>query len=337
MRRYVRLENHIHYTCKSSHFFQINEIQKNILNEKYIDYVLYQYKKTNNDEYILEGSKFGEHETTVEPVLQIPFNELSKMEIIDDVPEMSECVTLIDTPSQVETTTSVDGARRPKRRIKKILDNSQSQSSRQTRSKSSYSTNSKILKISNLENSQDSVQGSSASNILNLDFESNHSDHDLEEEGIDLDFQSIDITNMKSSNSSNMSDNTINVFKKGRGRPKVEKVKRSQLQDHLEGNSTNEDDDEIDEELIIIRDENSKKKKSFKNCTISKIEIISPEYYNEEDFDEGEGESENEFPARDSDNEDWPAQETLNTFPDKILENGLLLVKGKKLMNMICK
>lgn len=50
-----------------------------------------------------------------------------------------------------------------------------------------------------------------------------------------------------------------------------------------------------------------------------------------------EGESGNEFPARDSDNEDWPAQETLNQFPDKILENGLLLVKGKKLMTMICK
>lgn len=55
------------------------------------------------------------------------------------------------------------------------------------------------------------------------------------------------------------------------------------------------------------------------------------------EIEDGEGESENEFPARDSDNEDWPAQTTLNEFPDKILENGLLLVKGKKLMSMICK
>lgn len=55
------------------------------------------------------------------------------------------------------------------------------------------------------------------------------------------------------------------------------------------------------------------------------------------ELEDSEGESENEFPARDSDNEDWPAQTTLNEFPDKILENGLLLVKGKKLMTMICK
>lgn len=55
------------------------------------------------------------------------------------------------------------------------------------------------------------------------------------------------------------------------------------------------------------------------------------------ELEDSEGESENEFPARDSDNEDWPAQTTLDEFPDKILENGLLLVKGKKLMSMICK
>lgn len=53
--------------------------------------------------------------------------------------------------------------------------------------------------------------------------------------------------------------------------------------------------------------------------------------------DTNEGESGDEFPARDSDNEDWPAQTTLDDFPTKIIENGLLLVKGKKLMSMICK
>ncbi|KAJ6638120.1 Transcription factor grauzone [Pseudolycoriella hygida] len=53
--------------------------------------------------------------------------------------------------------------------------------------------------------------------------------------------------------------------------------------------------------------------------------------------DADEGESGDEFPARDSDNEDWPAQTTLDDFPNKIIENGLLLVKGKKLMSMICK
>lgn len=53
--------------------------------------------------------------------------------------------------------------------------------------------------------------------------------------------------------------------------------------------------------------------------------------------DADEGESGDDFPARDSDNEDWPAQTTLDDFPNKIIENGLLLVKGKKLMSMICK
>lgn len=59
---------------------------------------------------------------------------------------------------------------------------------------------------------------------------------------------------------------------------------------------------------------------------------IDDEYY-----EEGEGESENEFPARDSDNEDWPAQETLDKFPANIIENGVLTVKGKKLKSLISK
>lgn len=50
-----------------------------------------------------------------------------------------------------------------------------------------------------------------------------------------------------------------------------------------------------------------------------------------------EDESGDEFPPRDSDNDDWPSRTTLGDFPKKIIENGLLLVKGKKLMSMICK
>lgn len=50
-----------------------------------------------------------------------------------------------------------------------------------------------------------------------------------------------------------------------------------------------------------------------------------------------EGDSDDEFPARDSDNEDWPAQETLNAFPKEILRDGLLIVKGKQLMSIINK
>ncbi|XP_053694394.1 zinc finger and BTB domain-containing protein 49-like isoform X2 [Sabethes cyaneus] len=49
----------------------------------------------------------------------------------------------------------------------------------------------------------------------------------------------------------------------------------------------------------------------------------------------GEGDSENEFPARDSDNEEWPAAETMERFPAKIIQDGLVTVKGKELMQMI--
>lgn len=58
----------------------------------------------------------------------------------------------------------------------------------------------------------------------------------------------------------------------------------------------------------------------------------------QQDCDEiAEGESDDEFPARDSDNEDWPSQETLDEFPKQLMKNGLLLYKGKELMSMICR
>ncbi|XP_058813800.1 zinc finger protein 62-like [Topomyia yanbarensis] len=42
-----------------------------------------------------------------------------------------------------------------------------------------------------------------------------------------------------------------------------------------------------------------------------------------------------ELPARDSDNEEWPAAETMEKFPSTIIKDGLLTVKGKELMQMI--
>lgn len=58
-----------------------------------------------------------------------------------------------------------------------------------------------------------------------------------------------------------------------------------------------------------------------------------------EDFAEEaeEGESGDECPARDSDNDDWPGLQTISEFPKEILRNGYLLIKGKQLMSMICK
>lgn len=57
----------------------------------------------------------------------------------------------------------------------------------------------------------------------------------------------------------------------------------------------------------------------------------------QQDCDDIEGESDDEFPARDSDNEDWPSQETLSEFPKEIIKKGLLTVKGKELMTLICR
>lgn len=67
---------------------------------------------------------------------------------------------------------------------------------------------------------------------------------------------------------------------------------------------------------------------SKENCETQNIQ---------QDFDGVEGESDDEFPARDSDNEDWPSQVTLSDFPKQIIKDGLLQVKGKELMSLICR
>lgn len=54
-------------------------------------------------------------------------------------------------------------------------------------------------------------------------------------------------------------------------------------------------------------------------------------------MDSDKSEDDDDFPARDSDNEDWPAQETLDAFPKEILKDGLLTIKGKQLMSIINK
>lgn len=71
------------------------------------------------------------------------------------------------------------------------------------------------------------------------------------------------------------------------------------------------------------------KMKNLEDCEIDRMQ---------QDCDEvAEGQSDNEFPARDSDNEDWPSSNTLGEFPREIIKDGLLLVKGKQLMSIICR
>lgn len=100
--------------------------------------------------------------------------------------------------------------------------------------------------------------------------------------------------------------------KKRRGRPKAIKTEDSEPEDN---------NDAI---------QSVKRNSRFKPAIVRKANDLPM-------GDADEDESDYEFPARDSDNEDWPAQTTLSDFPNKIIENGLLLVKGKKLMSMICK
>lgn len=45
--------------------------------------------------------------------------------------------------------------------------------------------------------------------------------------------------------------------------------------------------------------------------------------------------SDDDIPMRDADNADWPSAESSKKIPTKLLENGLLLYKGKRLMRMM--
>lgn len=79
---------------------------------------------------------------------------------------------------------------------------------------------------------------------------------------------------------------------------------------------------------ITVKKEKNTNKNVKESCEMDSMQ---------QDFDDIEGESDDEFPARDSDNEDWPSQETLSEFPKQMIKNGLLQVKGKDLMSLICR
>lgn len=82
----------------------------------------------------------------------------------------------------------------------------------------------------------------------------------------------------------------------------------------------------------LIKKSFAKKKKPLKTEE-KEIDENSQQY----DDDIQEGDSDNDFPARNSEDEDWPSQMTLNEFPKEIIKDGLLLMKGKQLMSMICR
>lgn len=124
-------------------------------------------------------------------------------------------------------------------------------------------------------------------------------------------------------------DDSPNAAKRKRGRPKGARNKSLKSEDIVQCKETLN----TDEQPPKAKGSSAKQKNIRKSSIILEKHRDLPMH----DIDDDEGNSDNEFPARDSDNDDWPAQTTLDEFPKKIITNGLLLVKGKKLMTMICK
>lgn len=104
--------------------------------------------------------------------------------------------------------------------------------------------------------------------------------------------------------------------------------------------SEGEDDEEIHLKQKTVKKRNTQqiKQEVNKSARRSSPRRAKPKQrtVKKEYGDESEGESGDEFPARDSDNEEWPAAETMEKFPSKVLnDDGLLIVKGKRLEEMI--
>ncbi|KAL9693963.1 hypothetical protein quinque_013248 [Culex quinquefasciatus] len=104
--------------------------------------------------------------------------------------------------------------------------------------------------------------------------------------------------------------------------------------------SEGEDDEEIHLKQKTVKKRNTQqiKQEVNKSARRSSPRRAKPKQRTgkKEYGDESEGESGDEFPARDSDNEEWPAAETMEKFPSKVLnDDGLLIVKGKRLEEMI--
>lgn len=89
---------------------------------------------------------------------------------------------------------------------------------------------------------------------------------------------------------------------------------------------------------VHSEDRSEKHREKLKNSsTIKRNDTPALDDMQQDCDDVAEGDSDDEFPARDSDNDDWPSQDTLDDFPKQIMRNGLLLYKGKELMSMICR
>lgn len=141
--------------------------------------------------------------------------------------------------------------------------------------------------------------------------------------------------------------------KQGRGRPRGVRKKGANIRQHADSHrklptkfktakNSMKLDDNVERGECFVKEEEDIIDQQNINNHVDEDEIVGD--FEEFDVNNGnanemndEGDSENEFPARDSDNDDWPAQQTLNKFPERIIQNGVLTVKGKKLKAMISK
>lgn len=129
-------------------------------------------------------------------------------------------------------------------------------------------------------------------------------------------------------------EHNVEIKRPKKTKPPVDGVRRS-LRGSARLNSKNDQDSKKKNVRrpgkSSTRADDAKKEGSQKAAEIHRSDV---EHCVEE---ADEGESGDEFPARDSDNDDWPAQQTISEFPKEILRDGLLQIKGKQLMSMICK
>lgn len=85
-------------------------------------------------------------------------------------------------------------------------------------------------------------------------------------------------------------------------------------------------------------DQSKSRNKSLEPMDSTSLAIATSEnslQYDNDDVQEGESADEFPNPARNLDDEDWPF--SLDEFPKEIIRDGLLLIKGKQLMSLICR
>lgn len=125
---------------------------------------------------------------------------------------------------------------------------------------------------------------------------------------------------------------TVQKGLRGKRKPNSESIRKSARQ-LAKAQNTVQNCQVVNSETASISTNAEKANESNGNESIN--ETRECEAMQQDGDIKAEGESDDEFPARDSDNEDWPSQETLDGFPKTIIQDGLLIVKGKQLTSMI--